>query len=102
MEIWKLRNSQLCLPAPEVKEATPEVVEEEAAPETEVVQHAAIAQEVVVVSEPQDYVMEAADASQVVVYDTYQFKASASQSIHVGLLKTLRKSRLTMRWSKRV
>lgn len=28
MEIWKLRNSQLCLPSLEVKEATQEVVEE--------------------------------------------------------------------------
>lgn len=45
MEIWKLRNSQLCLPALEVKEATPEVVEEEATPEIEVVQHTATAPE---------------------------------------------------------
>lgn len=62
MKIWKLRNSQLCLPAPEVKEATPEVVEEEAAPETEVVQHAATAPKVDVVFEPQDCAMEAVAA----------------------------------------
>lgn len=29
MELWKLRNSQLCLPAPEIKEASLEAMEEE-------------------------------------------------------------------------
>lgn len=59
MEIWKLRNSQLSLLVPEVKEATPEVVKEEAAPQTKFVQNVATAQEAEVVSEPQDCVMEA-------------------------------------------
>lgn len=86
-EIWKLRKSQLCLPAPKVKEATPEVVEEEVAPESKVVQHLATAPEADVVFEPQDCVMEAVDA-QVVISETHQFEASASQPIHVALMKT--------------
>lgn len=49
MELWKLKNSQLCLPAPEIKEATPE---EEAAPNTETVPHIESAPKVVTAYEP--------------------------------------------------
>lgn len=95
MEIWKLRNSQLCPPALEVKEATPEVVEEEVALETVTVQQAATAQEDDVVSEHQDCVMEEVVA-QIVVSETHQIRASGSQppagfgEIPIGLLKTIK------------
>lgn len=40
IELWKLRNSQLFFPAPEIKEASPEAMqEEEEAPETETVEN---------------------------------------------------------------
>lgn len=42
MELWKLRNSQIYLPAPEIKEAATEVMEREVAPsspKTDIVQH---------------------------------------------------------------
>lgn len=66
MELWKLRNSQLCVPAPEIKEATPEVMEEEVAPEIEIVQHIESALEADDAFDPQDYAMEE-DVSQIVV-----------------------------------
>lgn len=56
MEIWKLRNSQLCLPAPEVKEVILEVTEE-------------VFQEAEVDSGHQECVMEEAVA-QIVVSET--------------------------------
>lgn len=39
MELWKLRNSQLCLPTLEVKEASPEPMEEKETPTTEPAQN---------------------------------------------------------------
>ena len=83
MEIWKLRNSQLCLPAPEIKEATPEVMEEEVAPETEIVQHIESAPEPTATFVPLDYVMEE-DPTQMVVSE-----ASASQPILVSFLRII-------------
>lgn len=83
MEIWKLRNSQLYLPAPEIKEATPEVMEEEAAPETKIVQHIESALEVDAAYEPQDCAMEEV-ATQIIVSEV-----SSSQPIPVALLKTI-------------
>lgn len=90
MEIWKLRNSHLCLPAPEVKEVTQKVVEEV------VFQEEVVLQDVVVVSGHQDYVKDEA-ATQIVVSETQQVKVSVSQpsagtsfgDIHVGLMKTV-------------
>lgn len=66
MEIWKLRNSQLCLLPPEVKKVTQEVVEE------------VVVQENGVVSRHQDCLMEEA-AAQIVVFETQQVEASVSQ-----------------------
>lgn len=66
MKIWKLRNSQLCLPAPEVKKVTQEMVEE------------VVVQEDEVVSGHQDRVMEEVVA-QIFVSETRQLKASVSQ-----------------------
>lgn len=88
MELWKLRNSQLCLPAPEVKETTPEIVEEEVAPETEVVQHDATLPEADNVSKPLNCAMETVDA-QVVVSETHQFQASAFKHIQVAVPNTI-------------
>lgn len=69
MELWKLRNSQLCLPAQENNEATPEVMEEEAAlaaPKIKIAQHIESAPEADAASEPQDCDMEEA-TTQIVV-----------------------------------
>ena len=66
MEIWKLRNSQLCLPAPEVKEAIQEVMED------------VVVQDVVVISGHQDCIMEEA-STQIVVFETQQVEAFVSQ-----------------------
>lgn len=66
MELWKLRNSQLCLPAPEIKEPTLQAMEEEAAPKTKFVQYIESASEVDAASELQDCAMEEA-ATQIVV-----------------------------------
>lgn len=52
MELWKLRYSQLYLPSPEIKEVTHEAMEEEAAPETEIVQHIEFGPEANAASEP--------------------------------------------------
>lgn len=90
MEIWKLRNSQLCLPAPEVKELTPEVMEEVD------VQEVVFVQDRVVVSGHRDYVMEEATA-QMVIFETQQVGVFISQSsagtssrdIPIGLLKII-------------
>ncbi|XP_050918435.1 proline-rich receptor-like protein kinase PERK9 [Lathyrus oleraceus] len=60
MELWKLRNSQLCLPAPKIKEASPEATEKEEAPETEIVQHIESAALEPSAHEPQDSAMEKA------------------------------------------
>lgn len=56
MEIWKLRNSQLCLPALEVKEVTQEVEE-------------VVVQEAEVVSRYQDCIVEEV-AAQIIVSKT--------------------------------
>lgn len=60
MELWKLINSQLYLLAPEIKEASPESMEEEVSPETESVQHTESAPEPTATSDPQDSIMEEA------------------------------------------
>lgn len=79
MELWKLRNSQLCLPAPEIKEASPEAMEkEEEALKTEIIQHIEPA-----APEPQDSVMEETP-NQIVVSE-----ASASQPISVSILRII-------------
>lgn len=66
MEIWKLRNSQLCLPTLEIKEVTQEVAEE------------VVVEEAEVVSGHQDCVMEEV-AAQIVTSETQQIQAFISQ-----------------------
>lgn len=90
IEIWKLRNSQLCLPAPEVKEVTQEVVEEV------VIQEDIAVQDVIVVSGHRDCIMEEVVA-RIVVSETQQVEVSISQpstgtssgDIPVGIIKTI-------------
>lgn len=66
-ELWKLRNSQLCLPAPEIKEDSLEAMEEEEdALETKPVQHIESAPEPAATSDPQDCVMEESPTQMIV------------------------------------
>lgn len=57
MELWKLRNSHICLSAPKIKDVSPEAMEEEVAPETEPVQDIESAPEPATTPDPQDCVM---------------------------------------------
>lgn len=83
MKLWKLRIYQLCLPTPEIKEASPEAMEEEeAAPETENVQHIESAPEPAA-PEPQNSVMEETP-NQIIVSE-----ASISQPILISLLRII-------------
>lgn len=87
MGLWKLRNSQLCLPTPEVKEVSPKlmvVAEEETTPITEPAHH--IEESVAPkpsAPEPKDAEMEEAP-NQIVVSEAF-----ASQPILVSLLRTI-------------
>ena len=56
-ELWKLRNSQLCLPAPEVNKASPKPMEEEEALVIKLAQNIESAALESYVPEPEDYVM---------------------------------------------
>lgn len=84
MELCKLGNSQLCLRAPEINEASLEAMEEEEeAPETKIVQHIESAAPKFYAPEHQDSVMEKAPNQ--IVFS----KASASQPIPDSLLRTI-------------
>lgn len=85
MELRKPRNSQLCLPALEIKEASLKAMEEEeVAPKTEIIQYIESTPEPATTFEPQDSVMEEAPTQMVVS------EASASQIILVSLLRTIK------------
>lgn len=83
MELWKLRNSELCLAVPKIKEASLEAMEEEVAPETEPVQHIESASKPAATFDPQDSIMEEAPTQMVVS------EASASQPISVSFLRRI-------------
>lgn len=84
MVLWKLRNSQLYLPALEINEASPGAMEKkEVTPKTEIVQHIESAPEPTTASDPQDSIMEEAPTQMVVS------KAYSSQPILVSILRTI-------------
>lgn len=90
MEILKLWNSQLCLPAPEVKEVILEVVEEV------VVQEVAVIHDPMVVSSHQDCIMEepasmtiVSKTQQVGVFVSQSYTGTSSGEISIKLIKTI-------------